>query len=64
MRAWALRLRGGLLTCASHSFNERSKLTKIKDTDTLETIGYITNLGAAAQMMIAATFGCDVIVLT
>ena len=44
--------------CGSFSFNDRSKLTKITDPNTLETIGYITSLGAAAQMMIAATFGC------
>ena len=40
------------------AFNDRSKLTGVTDKNTLETIGYITNLGAAAQMMIAATFGC------
>ena len=62
MRAQSLRLRGGRAPaddcCGSVSFNDRSKLTKITDTNTLETIGYITSLGAAAQMMIAATFGC------
>jgi hypothetical protein len=47
--------------CDAHArcrWNDHSKYVGITDTPTINLIDYITNLGAAAQAMIAMTFGC------